>query len=100
MPPNATPQDAERAKQMEAAQLTPSRLIAIHRLREHADWPVLWNLLMANFPLDDSIFVRSAGGGFDALDACKRDGQRDVMLFIRKIQALPTPAVSEEANLE
>lgn len=85
----------ERAQ---AAMLTPSRLIAIHRLMKHDDWPVFFDLLKANFPLDDPVFVRSAVGAFDALDACKRDGQRDVLLFVRQVSSLPTPSETEETN--
>lgn len=77
--------------------LTPSRLIAIKRLAQHADWPVLWDLLKANFPLDESVFVLTSAG-FDPYNAAKRDGQRDVLLFVRKTLELPTPASTEDAT--
>lgn len=84
----------------EAAILTPSRLITIQRLMERPEWPVLWALLSANFPLDESVFTPLPSGNFDALQAAKRDGQRDVMLFIRKVKESPTPAETEQATLE
>lgn len=76
--------------------LTPGRLLALKRVASHPDWPAVWRLLCANFPLDESIFVNTrATGRMDYLDAAKRDGQRDVLLYIRKSLELPTPAEDE-----
>lgn len=78
--------------------LTASRLMAVHRLMSLPEWEVFWKVLSANFPLDESVFVRNPSGAFDPLDASKRDGQRDVLLFIRKTQQLPTPSADEATD--
>lgn len=80
----------------EEAKLTNTKLITIHRLMASVEWQVLWNLLAANFPLHEAVFSLNASGQFDPYAASKRDGQRDVMLFLDKIKAMPTPATTED----
>ncbi len=95
-----TPQEIERAERADAARLTPSRLLSIKRIAEAPDFQEFWKLMQANFPLHDPVFVPLQGGAFDVIHAAKRDGQRDVMLFIALTLSMKAPATTEEAELE
>lgn len=75
--------------------LSPSRLLAFKRIAAGDDWAVVWSLLQANFPLDESVFVVTQRGEFNTVHAAKRDGQRDVMLFFLKMMAMPEPSEDE-----
>ncbi len=72
-----------------------SELIAIHRMMEHADYPIFWSVLSRHFCLDESVFTVDRPD-LAVIFAAKRDGQRDVMNFIRNIRLAPTPAEDEE----
>lgn len=76
--------------------LTPGRLIEIKRLMASEYWPAFWSLLKANFPLDEPVFHPDKQGRFDPLRAAKKDGQRDVMNFVRSMESMETPASDEE----
>jgi hypothetical protein len=96
--PLLSPQDRERLRIQKDAMLTPSVLLAFKRIAEGPDWPLVWKFLNANFPLHDPVFVRQGNGRFDYLDACKRDGQRDVMLLVDAMMQMPTPQTTETAE--
>lgn len=83
-------------EQKQAAVLTPGRLISIKRLMDSEHWNDFWSLMKANFCLDEPVFEPDKAGHFDPLRAAKKDGQRDVMNFIRAITKMQTPSADEE----
>lgn len=82
----------------EITTVAPSELIAIHRCMAHPDWPIFRAVLERMFCMDEAVFQRDATGRVDTHLAAKRDGQRDVMNFIRNARLAPTPSEDEETN--
>lgn len=94
--------EARALIKQQAAMLTPSRLIAFHRLITHSDWPIFWDFLKANFVMDESVFMDPLTERFDPdpIAAAKRDGERGIMLLVRRMLEMPTPGETEETDIE
>lgn len=78
--------------------VAPSELIAIHRCMMHPDWPIFRAVLERHFCMDESVFQRDTRGVVCPLLAAKRDGQRDVMNFLRNARLAPTPSEDEPTD--
>lgn len=86
----------EAAKKEGAKALTKARLMSCLRLMESEHWPVFWELLKANFPMDESVFRFNKAGHFDPLMAAVADGNRAVTIFIHKVSQMAMPSEDDD----